>query len=62
MRDDTLEVTVPATTLRMLAALAGGYRESRGQFISRNHVNDAYRILDEAGYEYGDDTLPLFDL
>lgn len=52
MRDDTLMVTVPAKMLNDLAALAGGYYMSRGRFISRDTIREAYELLYDAGYEY----------
>lgn len=60
MRDKTLEVTIPASMLNDLAALAGGYTMSQGQFISRSVIGDAWRILYDAGYEYGLDDERLF--
>jgi len=63
VRDHTLNVTVPARLLDDLRALALGYTMSRGQWLSPRTLSDeAYWILEDAGYETFDDTIPLFSV
>lgn len=60
MRNDELNISVPAKLLYEVAALASGYTMNRGRYINKSVISEANHLLHEAGYEYGFEDEPLF--